>query len=104
MSALTDDISRHHWRLGVGHPDIDVCLCGWRQQRDNGQIGYNRHLIEVTEAAVREQAAVEIEALEHDAEATRSELRAGLPVAWVEGWDSAVRTAGLAILAAGGEA
>ena len=48
MSALTDDISRHHWRLGVGHPDTDVCVCGWRQERDNGQIGYNRHLIEVT--------------------------------------------------------
>ena len=62
MSALTDDISRHHWRLGVGHPDIDVCLCGWRQQRDNGQIGYNRHLIEVTEAAVREQIAARIDA------------------------------------------
>ena len=28
MSALTDDISRRHWRLGVGHPDIDVCVCG----------------------------------------------------------------------------
>ena len=54
MSALTDDISRHHWRLGVGHPDIDVCVCGWRQQRDNGQIGYDQHLVEVTEAAVRE--------------------------------------------------
>ena len=62
MSALTDDISRHHWRLGVGHPDVDVCLCGWKQHRDNGQIGYNRHLIEVTEAAVREQIAAEIEA------------------------------------------
>ena len=62
MSALTDDISRHHWRLGVGHPDIDVCLCGWKQHRNNGQIGYNRHLIEVTEAAVREQIAAEIEA------------------------------------------
>ena len=60
MSALTDDISRHHWRLGVGHPDIDVCLCGWKQQRDNGQIGYNRHLIEVTEAAVREQIGQEL--------------------------------------------
>ena len=60
MSAPTDDISRHHWRLGVGHPDIDVCLCGWRQQRDNGQIGYNRHLVEVTEAAVREQIAAEM--------------------------------------------
>ena len=62
MSALTDDISRRHWRLGVGHPDIDVCMCGWRQGRDNGQIGYNRHLIEVTEAALREQIAAEIEA------------------------------------------
>ena len=41
MSALTDDISRRHWRLGVGHPDIDVCLCGWKQHRDNGQIGYS---------------------------------------------------------------
>ena len=104
MSALTDDISRHHWRLGVGHPDIDVCLCGWRQQRDNGQIGYNRHLIEVTEAAVREQAAVEIEALEHDADTMRREVWAGKSIAWVDGWDSAVRTAVLAILAAGGEA
>ena len=62
MSALTDDISRRHWRLGVGHPDIDVCMCGWKQHRDNGQIGYNRHLIEVTEAALREQIAAEIEA------------------------------------------
>ena len=60
MSALTDDISRRHWRLGVGHPDIDVCLCGWKQHRDNGQIGYNRHLIEVTEAAVREQIGQEL--------------------------------------------
>ena len=34
MSALTDDISRRHWRLGVGHPGIDVCLCGWKQHRD----------------------------------------------------------------------
>ena len=57
MSALTDDISRRHWRLGVGHPDIDVCLCGWKQHRGNGQIGYNRHLIEVTESALREQIA-----------------------------------------------
>ena len=62
MSALTDDISRHHWRLGVGHPDTDVCMCGWRQGRDNGQIGYNRHLIDVTEAALREQIAAQIEA------------------------------------------
>lgn len=62
MSALTDDISRHHWRLGVGHPDIDVCLCGWKQHRDNGQIGYNSHLIEVTEAAVREQIREQIAA------------------------------------------
>ena len=26
MSALTDDIGRHHWRLGVGHPDIAAAL------------------------------------------------------------------------------
>ena len=62
MSALTDDISRHHWRLGFSDPSTDVCMCGWRQDRDNGQIGYNRHLIEVTEAAVREQIAAHIEA------------------------------------------
>ena len=57
MSALTDDISRHHWRLGFSDTSADVCMCGWRQGRDNGQIGYNRHLIEVTEAALREQIA-----------------------------------------------
>ena len=57
MSALTDDISRHHWRLGFSDPGTDVCMCGWRQGRDNGQIGYNRHLIDVTEAALREQIA-----------------------------------------------
>ena len=62
MSALTDDISRHHWRLGFSDPSTDVCLCGWRQGRNNGQIGYNRHLIEVTEAALREQIAAQIEA------------------------------------------
>ena len=61
MSALSDDISRRHWRLGFSDPSTDVCMCGWRQGRDNGQIGYNRHLVEVTEAAVREQIAAEIE-------------------------------------------
>ena len=60
MSALTDDISRHHWRLGFSDTSADVCMCGWRQGRDNGQIGYNRHLIEVTEAAVREQIGQEL--------------------------------------------
>ena len=60
MSALTDDISSHHWRLGFSDTSTDVCMCGWRQGRDNGQIGYNRHLIEVTEAAVREQIGQEL--------------------------------------------
>ena len=62
MSALTDDISRHHWRLGFSDTSADVCMCGWRQGRNNGQIGYNRHLIEVTEAAVREQIREQIAA------------------------------------------
>lgn len=64
MSALTDDISRRHWRLGFSDTSADVCMCGWRQGRINGQIGYNRHLIEVTEAAVREQIAAEMHKLE----------------------------------------
>lgn len=93
MSALTDDISRHHWRFGFSDTSSDVCMCGWRQDRVNGQIGYNRHLIEVTEAAVREQAAVEIEALEHDADTMRREVWAGRSIAWVEGWDAATLAA-----------
>ena len=63
MSALTDRIAVAHQRIfnaqfGRG----PHCTCGWIHHDYDGSQKHVRHVAEVTEAAVREQVARDIEA------------------------------------------
>lgn len=63
MSALTDRIAIKHQRIfnaqfGRG----PHCICGWIHHSYDGSQKHVRHVAEVTEAAVREQVARDIEA------------------------------------------
>ena len=63
MSALTDRIAAAHQRIfnaqfGRG----PHCICGWIHHDYDGSQKHVRHVAEVTEAAVREQVARDIEA------------------------------------------
>ena len=117
--SLIDRISREHeitvepTMATESGRELYHCACNVRTERGVRALlsdeQYHEHLIEVTEAAVRQQLAAEVWALEHDADAMRREVWAGKSIAWVEGWDAAVLTAGRIvhgepILAAGGEA
>lgn len=59
MSALTERIAaEHHWT------PADRCKCGkWAPRQGVGPHDFIQHIAEVTEAAVREQIAAELEAL-----------------------------------------
>ena len=63
MSALTDRITAEHFPLALG-TQPGVCSCGASPDNPNEYISSwrARHMAEVTEAAVREQVARDIEA------------------------------------------
>ena len=85
MSALTDRIAVAHQRIfnaqfGRG----PHCTCGWIHHDYDGSQKHVRHVAEVTEAAVREQVARDIET-----------ARAAAP-AWVDERHLSAWTAALA--------
>ena len=68
MSALTDRIAAVHQRIfnaqfGRG----PHCTCGWIHHHYDGSQKHVKHVAEVTEAAVRERVARDIEAAHTDA-------------------------------------
>ena len=90
---IADRITREHKISSIGgngKTEIVFCICGLRcENEDDGDdgflAGYWRHIAVVTEVAVRQQAAAEVWALEHDADTMRREVWAGKSIAWVEG-------------------
>ena len=81
MSALTDRIAAEHMPTTTS-----ACTCGGMKLGEY----YPRHLIEVTEAAVREQVAQDIETARSEAAARIAESH--LP-AWQEALANAARIA-----------
>ena len=73
MSDLTDRIAAEHFPLALG-TQPGVCSCGASPDNPNEYISSwrARHMAEVTEAAVREQVARDIE--EAEARAVRTDL------------------------------
>lgn len=62
MSELTDRITDEH-RVTMTIDSIPAaCKCGWREMNPL-RANHARHLIEVTERAVRDQIAADIEAM-----------------------------------------
>ena len=70
MTILADRITREHKISSIGgngKTEIVFCICGLRcENEDDGDdgflAGYWRHIAELTEQAVREQIAAQIEA------------------------------------------
>ena len=95
MSALSDRIAAEHtWdprAVFPGHAAPTTCMaCGtvMHTPRDLA-----RHVADVTERAVRESIAQQLEALEHDREAINHSARYGFGTEWAEGHDDAIRRA-----------
>ena len=63
MSALTDRIAAKHQRIFNAQYGLGPhCTCGWIHHDYDGSQKHVKHVAEVTEAAVREQVARDIEA------------------------------------------
>ena len=68
MSALTDRIAAKHQRIFNARYGLGPhCTCGWIHHHYDGSQKHVKHVAEVTEAAVREQVARDIEAAHTDA-------------------------------------
>ena len=65
MSTLSDRIADKHQRVFNARDGLGPhCTCGWVHRDFNGSQKHVMHIAEVTEAAVREQVAREIEEAE----------------------------------------
>jgi len=88
MSALTDRIAREHV-IVWGHHGWACAACGWEALPQTGSHEASRiHVAEVTEAAVREQVARDLEDRRRGAGLFYGDFRAG----WLHGMDAAVET------------
>ena len=90
MSDLTASIVSEHWT--TMHNGFHCVGCDWRGNGRDEDFGAatRRHVAEVTEAAMREQIAREIEALRHTQASARAEQIAGATVDETEAWDLAI--------------
>ena len=62
MSKLTDRIAAKHQRIFNARYGLGPhCTCGWIHHHYDGSQKHVKHVAEVTEAAVREQVAQDIE-------------------------------------------
>lgn len=88
MSALSDRIAAEH-QAGLHPVDGGVesrCSCGV-----TGPV--TEHLVAVTERAVRDTIAQQLENLEHTRAMTQDAIFDGYTIQWVEGHDHAIRVA-----------
>lgn len=93
MSALSDRIAAEHRPLRdpVAPDRLLMCSCDDGSSRDLR--AHTRHLIAVTERAVRDTIAQQLENLEHDRAMTIEAIYDGRTTQWVEGHDDAIRVA-----------
>lgn len=93
MTALSDKIAAQHRPLRdpVAPDRLLMCSCDDGSSRDLR--AHTRHLIAVTERAVRDTIAQQLDNLEHDREAINHSARHGFGTEWVEGHDHAIRVA-----------
>ena len=85
MSELSERVAVQHgvaWIGGSGASEVFGCACGHRSTNDDEDdpfsAAHNRHVAEVTEAAVRETIAAELRAASEDIETYGDEERSGL--------------------------
>ena len=98
---IADRITREHKISSIGgngKTEIAFCICGLRcENEDDGDdgflAGYWRHIAVVTEVAVRQQAAAEIEQQAHSRDDLMRLVREGTSTDWVAGWDAATLAA-----------
>lgn len=94
MSDLSDRIASEHQPVWSGIvDDRDVYICHCQDEDDRTFAAHLAHIAELTERAVREQIAAEIEQRAHSRDDLMRVVRAGGSTDWVTGWDAATLTA-----------
>lgn len=88
MTALSDRIAAEHAvDITTGLGEQRRCECG------HPLGNFVKHIADVTERAVRDTIAQQLENLEHDREAINHSARHGFGTEWAEGHDHAIRKA-----------
>lgn len=93
MTDLSDKIAAEHRR--IWNTVWITCRCGWSNTEPPvaDRDAFLAHVADVTERAVRETIAQQLENLEHDREAINHSARHGFGTEWAEGHDHAIRRA-----------
>ena len=94
MSKLTDRIAAKHQRIFNARYGLGPhCTCGWIHHHYDGSQKHVKHVAEVTEAAVRERVARDIEYAESMSRASLIERPKIGPGEFLNDWQWAARIA-----------
>lgn len=91
MTALSDRIAAQH-QATIGFNEGLRCSCD-DYETVRSVPDFTSHVADVTERAVRDTIAQQLENLEHTRAMTQDAIFDGYPIQWVEGHDHAIRVA-----------